>query len=250
MKQNKRSHELSMPRKKKIFDTIKSVGLPDLEEKVGKDFIENIMNPLFEKTIQVDCIIQNRDLEYNIDIVQNFKNNTFSLYDIESRQLILTIDKDRQGKYLCKPFKLILLIAYQILEEYNKNFSIEDENEYKASIYDDMMAFNSGELEDVDTLSPYLFSLGIIFIHEFNLDLEQSVVCDFSKDSIYIDGMKIEFINKKEIIEEEVVYLIEIFSNKKNIDVEKIFENNKKKKHKIDLHTFFKQYEFDLPVSN
>lgn len=222
----------------------KSVGLVDLIEFVKEDFVDEIIKPLLQKTLLIDCLIHKKNSKYEIDVIQDFNNDTFSLYDIYSKQLIILIDKDTKGNYVCKPFALMAMIGTKILEEYNQ--SILENKELKPTIYDDLIIFSSGDINGNIELSPYMFFLACILIHEFNLDVEKSTVCNYTKRSLTIDGMKKELMNDEKITTEDVIYMINISSSKKTFEVKKIYENNKQEKHKIDLKDFFLQYEYDL----
>lgn len=246
-----------MPRKKKKdnmhfindsiikrIDGIHCVGVPNLIECVGNEYFENVINKLFEKTIVIDCGMKEKDLKYEIEIYQNFETNTFSFYDINSKDLIIQLDKDVHNQYFCKPFKMISLLSFKIIDNYEHD--LETYEAYTSTILDDLMVFNMEEVGTMNKLSHYLFYLSSIFINEFNLDLSKSIITNYTSDAIFIDGRKREFIDRKNIKDEDVIYMIKIDERDKEIEIQKIFENNKREIHLIELDKFYLQYEYDL----
>ena len=179
-----------------------------------------------------------------LTIINNHFDNSFSIYEKKSKQPLVVIEKLNVTGYFLKPYHIISKISDKILEVCNNDIS-SGLYGTESTIINDLFALN--EENDNDKLSDYLYRLALICIYEFNLDISKSKISYYDESKIIIDGMKYELMydEMNQVYSQDVIYVINIENNKSFIDIVKIYEDNKKKAHSLDLYKYFMQ-EYDL----
>lgn len=179
-----------------------------------------------------------------LTIINNHFDNSFSIYERKSKQPLVVVEKLNLTGYFLKPYHIISKISDKILEVCNNDIS-SGLYGTESTIINDLFALN--EANDNDKLSDYLYHLALICIYEFNLDISKSKISYYDECKIIIDGMKYELMydEMNQVYSQDVIYVINIENNKSFIDIVKIYEDNKKKVHSLDLYKYFMQ-EYDL----
>lgn len=202
----------------------------------GIDFINEFVNPYLIKLSDLDKV----DF-YDLKIVKERKQSIFNIYNVANDELLFQINPCIEGWFFCKPTKLLSLLAGHRMEYFEREIT-QLELDNSTTIIDDLFALN--ELPINDHLVDYLYNMGIIFVEEFNLELDRSRVTIFDEDSLVIHGMKEEFVenkSKNKIEMKEVSYVLDFKLNSRFILITKIFSNNKKEVVTVNIDDFLLQ---------
>jgi len=229
--------------KKQRKNSFFEIDQKELSADVGENFVLENLNPFLLKTMNYL-----KNSSFSIMIIKNTFDNTFCIYEDDTKQLLVLIDKLEYGKgYFCKPSMILHKLSVKILESF-KNDLIEGiyESDKNNNLISDLFFMN--ELPDNEKLSDYLYQISLLLAYQFNLDITKSKVIHVDEEIIIIDGNKYEFVlNTKEnsIQLQEVVYMINIRNNSNFVNVVKIFEDDKKETHILDLNEYLMQ-DFDF----
>lgn len=202
------------------------VGLDFLVEKTGKEFYEKV-NSLILKSYEKENIYNLESVNVGILYLKNA--DTFQVWNSDTKEFIMQIDKNFTGGYFCKPAQLLRAVTRQIF------FEAEGEH-VDLGVLDELLKFHN--LNNHFQLNDYLFHLSVVAVDYLGLDIQKSKVVFFDFDGLILDGEKKEFVNT-DLDTTDMKYMLNFYSNKDYFKIMKISGAGHTVDKVVNLYNFY-----------